>query len=96
MGGRPMHLPKPVGPFHVSFADFELRPGNQGEDSSVTIHPSSDDAEMNAFRSQNVPPMRIFYPTAAQPRYGNTYHNGGNSSTWQLLRDKLMQAAALP
>lgn len=60
-----MHLPKPVGPFHVAFADFELRPSG-GED-SVTIHPS--DAEANELKLKDVPPMRFFYPTAAEPKW---------------------------
>lgn len=65
MGGRPMHLPKPLGPYHVSFADFELR-RRIGEE-SVAVHPS--DPEKNELNLDNVPPMRFFYPTGEDPKW---------------------------
>ncbi|KAG0593326.1 hypothetical protein KC19_1G321500 [Ceratodon purpureus] len=63
---RLMHLPKPVGPYHVSFADFELRPS--GDDECVSSHPSDVEKD-DSLKLEGVPPMRFFYPTAAEPRW---------------------------
>ncbi|XP_024371813.1 uncharacterized protein [Physcomitrium patens] len=65
MGGRPMHLPKPTGPHHVSFADFELR--QTGGEESVSV--LSSDPEKNELKLDDVPSMRFFYPTAEEPKW---------------------------
>lgn len=67
-----MGLPKPLGPFKVSFAEFELRrtkaPSGQGQAQNGTGNGSGDantEAGMVA-SAEGAPIMRIFYPTASK------------------------------
>lgn len=65
---RRMHLPKPVGPYHVSFADFELRrtPGSAEQSEGDA---GVEDVEKGALGAEGAPLMRFFYPTAAEPKW---------------------------
>lgn len=65
---RLMHLPKPVGPYHVSFADFELRrtPGSAEQSEGDA---GVEDVEKGALGAEGAPLMRFFYPTAAEPKW---------------------------
>lgn len=65
---RLMHLPKPVGPYHVSFADFELRrtPGSAEQSEGDA---GVEDVEKSALGAEGAPVMRFFYPTAAEPKW---------------------------
>jgi hypothetical protein len=74
-----MGLPKPLGPFEVSFAEFELRrtsqaSGGQGQPQSGRGSGNgSENANGNAnseagkvASAEGAPIMRIFYPTASK------------------------------
>ncbi len=77
-----MSLPKPLGPYHVSFADFELRRSeeNKGSRSGRAaepeqqqikrngVHPNAANADSKAAAAA-APPMRIFYPTETKTRW---------------------------
>lgn len=75
-----MSLPKPLGPYHVSFADFELRRSDENKGSRSGraaepeqqqikrngVHPNAANADIKAAAA---PPMRIFYPTETKTRW---------------------------
>ncbi|CAK9234888.1 unnamed protein product [Sphagnum troendelagicum] len=77
-----MSLPNPLGPYHVSFADFELRRSeeNKGSRSGRAaepeqqqikrngVHPNAANADSKA-AAVAAPPMRIFYPTETKTRW---------------------------
>jgi hypothetical protein len=79
---KKMSLPKPLGPYHVSFADFELRRSeeNKGSRSGRAaepeqqqikrngVHPNAANADSKAAAAA-APPMRIFYPTETKTRW---------------------------
>lgn len=65
---RLMHLPKPVGPYHVSFADFELR-RTAGSAEQSEGEAGVEDVERSALGAEGAPVMRFFYPTAAEPKW---------------------------
>ncbi len=79
---KKMSLPNPLGPYHVSFADFELRRSeeNKGSRSGRVaepeqqqikrngVHPNAANADSKAAAAA-APPMRIFYPTETKTRW---------------------------
>ena len=66
---RLMHLPKPMGPYHVSFADFELRRTPGSAEQSEGDAGVEEDVEKGAVGAEGAPLMRFFYPTAAEPKW---------------------------
>lgn len=80
---KKMSLPNPLGPYHVSFADFELRRSeeNKGSRSGRAaepeqqqikrngVHPNVANADSKAAAAAAAPPMRIFYPTETKTRW---------------------------